>query len=238
MTVSDEQRTERLQVYREDLPPKLGVPDDPVLVRLEFCHQSTIMHKFDGELASTMRVSAMDVAHLLSQELSYSTGLLPPNALWWANTKEGPVFALWEPPKVRKLALQVGINDPPKRFTVPIPGLVFLCIPGQVPWVYAMKRRPTKLTDLVYRAPFCNIFESGRVCTGSHRFPKDPEKQPDSFFRSFFSRTADIGHRSAKFPQDVVHLWEFLDGKKTYPLDDLVKHGRVKDLMQMEMKPY
>ena len=94
------------------------------------------------------------------------------------------------------------------------------------------------MSDIVYRAPLCNVFQSGRVCPGNHRFPRDVAEVPDSFFRSFFSPTADLQNRSAKFPQNVVHLWEFLDGKKKYPLSDLVKHGRVQDLMQMEMKEY
>jgi hypothetical protein len=53
---------------------------------------------------------------------------------------------------------------------------------------------------------------------------------------SFFSPTADLQNRSQRFTKNVVLLWEFLDKKKTFPMDDLVKHGTLKDLMNMEKK--
>ena len=226
----------RDEAYQWAIPAQLDVPKDPLRLRLDFHHQAVVLHLFEDGIAGTKVVSAMDVAHVLAQELSFSTGMLPKNTLWWTNTAGGPVFALWEEPKVHRLALQEMPGQPPRRFSVPLPGIIFLCSPGQAPWVFALKKRPTKESDMVYRAPFCNIFQSGRVCTGNHKFPRDVGQQPDSFFRSFFSPTADLQDRSGRFPQNVVNLWEFLDGKKKYPLNDLVKHGRVKDLMQMDMK--
>ena len=236
MVVQPKEKTGRAKAYNWGLSKNLDVPSDPLQIRLDFHNEVVVMTTFEKTTGSTKVVSAMDVAHALARELSYGTGLLPANTLWWSNTKEGPVFALWEGPRVRKLALQEHANQPPKRFTIPLPGLVFLCMPGKVPWVYAMKKRPTKLTDIVYRAPFCNVFENGRICQGSHKFPKAPAEVPESFLRSFFSPTADLRNRSAQFVENIVHLWEFLEGKKTYPLDDLVKHGRLKDLEQMDMK--
>ncbi|MBA7652235.1 hypothetical protein ES703_60065 [subsurface metagenome] len=38
------------------------------------------------------------------------------------------------------------------------------------------------------------------------------------------------------FPENVVHLWEFLDKKKRYPMGDLIRHGTVKDLMNLNVK--
>jgi hypothetical protein len=51
---------------------------------------------------------------------------------------------------------------------------------------------------------------------------------------SFFSATADLSHRSQKYPKNVLQLWKYLDGKKKFPLDDLVEHGTISDLMTME----
>jgi len=221
--------------YDWAIPEQLEVPPDPLRLRLDFHNQVTIMYLFDGEVAAVQVVSAMDAAHALSRELSFNTGLLPTNTLWWANTREGPIYALWVEPKVWKLALQDEPMKPPRRFTCPMPGFIFLCSPGQPPWVFAVKRKPTKLSDLIYKAPLCNLYKTGRSCPGSHKYPMDVGKVPDSFFRSFFSPTADLKNRSEMFPDNVVHLWEFLDGKKKYPTNDLVKHGTVKDLMNQEM---
>jgi hypothetical protein len=146
----------------------------------------------------------MDVAHALASDLSFGSGLLPPDTLWWQNTRGGPVFALYVEPKIWKLALQEDIKKPPQRFTLPLPGLIFLCTPGQAPWVYAVKKRPTRETDTVYRAPLANIFSNGRSCPGSHQYPTRINEVVQSFFVSFFSATADLSHRSKKYPKNVL----------------------------------
>jgi len=192
------------------------------------------MTLFDPETVERRIVSAMDVSHALASELSFGSGLLPPQTLWWQNTRQGPVFALYEEPRVRKLALLESATSPPRRFTIPLPGLIFLCSPGRPPWVFAVKKNPTKDMDIVYKAPLCNLYADGRSCPGNHRYPTRVADIVESFFISFFSAAADVRNRSLKFPNNIILLWEYLDKKKTFPNDDLVKHGKVKDLMQYE----
>jgi len=222
--------------YKWVVPEELHVPADPLRLRLDFHHQAVVMTLFEGETVNTKVVSAMDVAHALASDLSFGTGLLPPGTIWWENTRGGPVFALYVEPKVRKVALQEVATKPPRRFTIPLPGFIFLCSPGRAPWVYAVKKKPTKESDIVYRAPVCNIHPNGLSCPGSHRYPARVADIVQSFFTSFFTATADLANRSQRFPKNVVLLWEFLDGKKRFPMDDLVKHGTIKDLMYMEKK--
>jgi len=220
--------------YQWAIPSELEVPADPLRCRLDFHHQAVVMTLFGAETAERKIVSALDVAHALASDLSFGSGLLPPQTLWWQNTRQGPTFALYVEPKVRKLALQELADRPPRRFTIPLPGLIFLCSPGKPPWVFAVKKRPTKEKDIVYKAPLCNIYETGRSCPGNHKYPTRVADIVESFFISFFSETADIRNRSQRFPNNITLLWEYLDKKKTFPKDDLVKHGTVKDLMEYE----
>lgn len=213
----------------------MGIPPDPLRLRLDFHHQAVVMTYLDGETQTSRVVSAMDIAHSLARELSIGTGLLPDNTLWWKNTKSGQVTAIYVPPRIRRLALEVAVNKPARRFNVPMPGLVFICRAGMPPWVFAVKRKPTKETDIVYRAPLANLFNTGQSCPGTHRYPVRVTEIPESFFISFFTSTADLRNRSKMFPKNVINLWEFLHGKKKYPLEDLVNHGTVRDLMQMEI---
>jgi len=216
------------------IPSELGVPADPLRLRLDFHHQAVVMTLFDPETVERRIVSAMDVSHALASELSFGSGLLPPHTIWWQNTRQGPIFALYEEPRVRRLALQELATSPPRRFTIPLPGLIFLCSPGKPPWVFAVKNKPTKDTDIVYKAPLCNVYADGRTCPGNHRYPTRVADIVESFFISFFSATADMRNRSVKFPNNIILLWEYLNKKKTFPNADLVKHGKVKDLMQYE----
>lgn len=216
------------------VPESLNIPADPLRCRLDFHHQAVVLTVFDGDLVDTRVVSALDVAHSMANELSFGTGLLPLNTLWWSNTRIGPVYALYVKKEIWKVALLKDANKPPRRFTLPMPGFIFLCTPGQAPWVFAVKRKPTKETDTVYRAPLCNIHENGRSCAGTHKYPNRVADTVQSFFTSFFTATPDLRNRSQKFPDNVVLLWEFLDKKKRFPIADLVQHGTVKDLMEMD----
>lgn len=217
------------------VPVELGIPPDPLRLRLDFHHQAVVMTNFRGETITRKVVSAMDVAHSLASELSFSTGLLPDRTLWWRNTRGGPVLALYVEPQVRILALQHDVGQPPRRFKLPLPGFIFLCRPGTPPWVYAVKKKPTKLTDTVYKAPLANIFSNGRTCPGSHEYPPRIADIVESFFRSFFTATADLQKRSNKFSGNIISLWAHLDKKKHFPKEDLVAHGTVRDLIEMEM---
>ena len=196
--------TNKAPLFSWAVPKELCIPADPLRLRLDFHHQSTVMTYFQGDIVATKQVDAMDVAHALASDLSFGSGLLPPDTLWWQNTRGGPVFALYVEPKIWKLALQEDIKKTPQRFTVPLPGLILLCIPGQAPWVYAVKKRPIKETEIVYRAPLANIFSNGRSCPGSHQYPTRINEVVQSFFVSFFSATADLSHRSKKYPKNVL----------------------------------
>jgi len=234
MTSNTEKPSEAPKI-RWAVPKELGIPADSLRLRLDFYHQATTITFFYDEIVVTKLVDALDVAHALSNELSFSTGLLPAGTLWWQNTRGGPLYALYDAPQTRVLTLQTNLKEPPKRFTVPLPGFLFLCSPGEPPWVFAVKKKPTKETDIVYRAPLANIMNNGRSCPGSHRYPTRVSDIIHSFFISFFSSTADLRNRSKKFPGNVLDLWTFLDKKKRFPLDDLVEHGTIRDLMNMKV---
>jgi hypothetical protein len=116
-----------------------------------------------------------------------------------------------------------------------MPGLIFVCMPArQAPYVFAAKARPRTPDDALFYTPAYNVFDSGRVCPGTHAFPADPSKIPEEFFHSYFSATGDTARgKSQRYPDDIGQLWNELDGQSTYPLDDLVPHLRVVDAMRL-----
>jgi hypothetical protein len=91
----------------------------------------------------TRLVSALDVAHALARDLDLDTGLLPPDALWWARRASGVRVAVWREPRVWTVKLRERYDAPPRRLRLPMPGLVFVCMPGgQPPYVFAAPTRP------------------------------------------------------------------------------------------------
>jgi hypothetical protein len=194
-----------------------------------------VLHDYAGGVVRTKLVSAIDVAHALARRLDLASGLLPPDALWWASTAEGERVAVWREPRVWTVRLRERYDAPPHKLRLPMPGLVFVCrAPGQAPYVFAAKRRPKSAEDELYHCPAYNVFPSCKVCTGSHAFPSDPARVPEEFFRSYFSVTGDTARgKSKRHPDDVGALWAELDGAGAYPLDDLVPAMRVGDAMRL-----
>ncbi|MBI4215905.1 MAG: hypothetical protein HY687_00705 [Chloroflexi bacterium] len=220
------------RAYQWALPEALEVPPDELQARLDFYQDAVVLHLVERGVITTRLVSAHEVALALLREVPLASGLLPPDALWWGQGREGPVVALWRPPRVWPVALALEAFQPPRRLRLPLPGLIFLCQPGRAPRVYAAKRRPLRPEEVIYHAPLFNLFRDGRSCSGTHQYPPEVAQIPESFFRSFFSPTGDQGGRSRRHPEELLGLWEELDGKRRFPLGDLVPLGKVEDVMR------
>lgn len=219
------------------LPRDAAVEPDPLQLRLDFHRESTIRYDYAGGRVKVALISALDVAHALASELDLMTGILPPDTLWLAKTGTGTRLALWVPPQIRTVRLRERYDAPPRRLRLPFPGLVFLTLPdGQAPYVFAAPARPASTADSLFHAPAFNVFDSGRVCAGTHRFPTDPAKIPASFFASYFSAALDTARRkSRRHPEDIGQLWAELHAAKAtaYPADDLMPHLAVADAMRI-----
>ncbi len=214
--------TTKTESARWSLPGIDEAPRDALRLQLEVYEETVLLRGFDADLSWVRTVSADAVAHAVTRHLGFSSGLLPKDALWWQQGETGQVVALWRPPRVWAVALQREAFKPPARLRLPMPGLVFVCSPGRAPWVYAARERPTDPEEQLFRAPAFNVFSDGRACPGTHRFPEEVDDIPESFFQSYFSGTGDTRNRSRRHPDDLHALWEELDGKSDYPLDDLV----------------
>ena len=209
-------------------------PPDQLMATIRIYHDSIVLHRSEDGKTWTRTISADDLTRVFTAEASFPSGLLPDNTLWTTHTPTGLFTALWRPPRTWKVALQTAPFKPPDRLTIPMPGMVFICSPGRPPWVFAAKERPTSEDDVLYHSPTFNTFRNGRVCPGSHHFPPDPAQVPESFFDSHFSMTGDTHGRSAKHPTALMDLWKELNGQEEYPLEDLVPHTNIHEVMDLK----
>jgi hypothetical protein len=144
---------QEFNAYQWALPEGLQIPPDELIARLDFYHDSIILFLVQEGVIATRVISARDVALAFVHEFPLMSGLLPKDALWWSHGKHGAEVALWRPPKVWKVALQMEPFKPPRRMSLPMPGLIFICSPGRPPSVYAAKKRPTRAEEQIYHAP-------------------------------------------------------------------------------------
>jgi len=218
--------------YQWALPDSFEVPADELEARLDFYHNTIVLYLLEKGIITTKVVSAQDIRLALLRNVSLTSGLLPDSALWWQQGRNGAEVALWRKPRVWPVALQMEAFKPPRRFKLPMPGLIFICQPGRAPRVYAAKKRPRAPGGVIFNAPLFNVFQDGRTCPGTNKYPDDVEDIPESFFLSFFSVAADFGGRSKSHLDSLLKLWEELDGKTKYPTEDLVPFGKVTDIMK------
>src|SRR5690242_17476143 len=140
--------------YHWALPPEAEVEEDPLRLRLDFHTESVLVHDYAGGVVRTKLVSALDVAHALARELDLTSGILPPDALWWARTASGVRVAIWREPRVWTVRLRERYDAKPCRLRLPLPGLVFVCLPArQAPYVFAARARPHGPDDELSTAP-------------------------------------------------------------------------------------
>jgi len=224
--------TKDIHDYQWAFPERLGVPADVLKCRLDFYQDAVMLYLLDDGIITTRMVSARDIVLALLSEVDLSSGLLPDNTLWWSQGQNGIQVGLWRPPQIWKAALVTKAFQAPRRFTLPMPGLIFICSPAQSPRVFAAKKKPKSPEEHIYHAPLFNIYTNGRTCPGTHKFPEKVSEIPESFFTSFFTMEASYGGRSKSHPDSLLSLWEELDGKRRYPLSDLVKAGTLEDIMK------
>lgn len=218
--------------YQWALPENLDIPPDELKLRLDFYANSVMLQCLENGVIRIKMVSARDVALAMLRNTPMSSGLLPKDTLWWSQGKEGAELALWRKPMVWPVALLIKPGEPPKRFKLPMPGLIFICCPSRPPRVFAAKSRPTGPHSVIYHAPLFNVYASGQTCAGTHTYPGKVEEIPESFFFSFFTIEAEHTGRSKRHPDSLFRLWEELDGKKKYPTEDLEPCGKVGDLLK------
>lgn len=214
--------------------PTAAAEPDSLKTQIDVYNDSIILKVRQEGVTIARMVSADDLAHALNGELTLETGLLPDQALWWTASHLNNSVALWRDPAIWQVALQTAPFQPPERLTIPMPGLVFICSPARPPAIYAARKRPASERDTLYHAPTFNTFRGGQTCPGTHQYPHDMGKIPESFFEAFFSLTGSQDNRSQRHPRDLAALWRELDGQTHYPYHDLVPIGTVAEIMKMQ----
>jgi len=213
------------------LPDTLDIPRDSLETQIDIYSSTIVLHTLNNGYMYTKQVSATDITKVFLKNMSLSSGLLPPNVLWWKQNSKGEEIAIYVPPHTRLLAVETKVMSAPERYKIPLPGLIFLCTPSQTPYVYAVKKRPEGPESKLYNAPFFNVYSNGGTCAGTNKSPDKVGEIPESFLISFFTLHGDSDKRSKSHPDSLYALWKELDGKKKYPLGDLELFGTIKDIM-------
>jgi len=167
-------------------------------------------------------VEPAEVARVLSVNVEISTGLLPPDVLWVNVNGATRIIAGYRPPQVTGIWLE-GSETP---LRIPLPGLILIHRESHSE-LYAVKGDPRDPSTVLYVTPLPNV--NGSVCWGTVPIPplSDNDLAPvwTNLLGSRFANHAATG-KSRKHPTDIRKLLISIEGRKRYPLSDLVAHTK------------
>lgn len=212
------------------------------LLRLDFYPTAVLMTQWNkqrNDLASptdarlptpttTYPVSIHDVATACTK-IDFSSGFLPPNTLFWQRRADTIRLGIYVP--VRRWQLQTA----ERTYHLPLPPLIFVGA-GTSYQIFAVKKRPLNQHAPLFHAPCPNVHNSGSICAGNTPFPTCTAQTIHQALTLFMERShfnADLSNNKCRrHPHDVRQLWQALDGKKRFPLGQLVPmHLRLSELL-------
>lgn len=96
----------------------------------------------------------------------------------------------WSPPGKRSMFFETSNHSAVQirgHGLCPVPGLVWMAMPGKGLYVYAVKgaQRPTRETAL-FQAPFFNVWGRGQVCIGSAQQPMQDSRWSTKAWETMF----------------------------------------------------
>lgn len=205
------------------IPPPPQMPQ----LRLDFYETAIILSRWqaDGRI-TTYPVSIQDVVTACTN-VEMSSGLLPPNTLFWKQQANQFTLGIYVP------ARRWTVQTEERAYHIPLPPLVFVGR-GRTYQVFAVKKRPSQslgqrpLADplRLYHAPCPNVHQHGGICQGSTPFPLCTPQTIHQACHLFLEGSlfnADLSQgKSQSYPDDVRLLWAELNGRKRFPLSELV----------------
>lgn len=132
--------------------------------------------------------------------------------VWWLPSCVRPIWFSTHDGKWNKQMNGAKVTHPALLFSVSQFGLKVFAL--------ATDKRPTEDTP-VYRAPYYNIYDGGRMCTGSAAVPKllmpsNMDKFEQAFFNSSFTHSA-VGNKVTNHPGGHNTFWKELRAKGKNP---------------------
>lgn len=163
-------------------------------------------------------------------------GLIPEHILY-GNHKLGKTVVIWYRPAMKRLLNFSASLKIKSDSLVHIPATVYLSVNNDL-YVFSMEKsdRPSYKTKL-FKAPFFNIYEDGKVCLGTARIGKRTgsyEKEADRFEKAFYLAEQNGGMFLQQCKTDLKKLWPDVIQKKTvFPQKELVQHPKFKTLSDL-----
>lgn len=193
------------------------------LAQITIYEELTLLTRHNGARWTQYPIAPDALADVLGS-VPHASGLLPPHTLGTGRVNGQPFYALYVPPDVRTLRMEVG------SYTIPLPPLLWAgCGTDYRIWALGSADAPEEPSAPLFVAPFPNCYKDGRVCWGTAdgrpvASPKTLLTVLKLFLEESYFNLHLANAKSVQYTTSVVARWQQLvaDGASAYPLDDLM----------------
>ena len=167
-----------------------------------------------------------DLLDALNSNNKISTGVLPSNTKFFSGTRGDYIIGIESPRRVRRFIQFDNNHNVDKEFRIPFPICLFIFYVSdgliKSSKLFALNEKLNNKKDTLYRFPFGNTYEDGRICWGNNKIPKI--KKPQSL-HSLIAMFYDAPFNGDLFDSKTIKMersnfWTFvksLDGKDFFP---------------------
>ncbi len=201
----------------------LDMGNQELRARLDLFEQSIVLTRYKSGAPLSVYEISPDALAVAFSGLPVMTGLLPQDCLFYAGASSVVRLGIYLPPGTHTLT----VAGEPDKWSVPLPGLVFVGNGGQYR-VFAVKQRPAEAAERLFYAPLPNVYQDGKICAGSVSFPACSTATIHTaaklFLGSGFNRDLSAGKCRAHNDNVLELLKELsLENRDVFPANQLVK---------------
>lgn len=196
-----------------------------VQARLLFLRSDELLFQWNDETNNLQsKLIAHQDARIAFAKMEEDTGWLPGGVLRCGRNSRGVWVVYVAPPQIMHIS-----TDQNEVLIIPIPMTLFVGW-GHRYYLFALRGKAFDVNDPVYRAPYPNVYDNGRICWGSHKVPSVTPLNVRQTWQYFFATTFNAHIASGKtrrHSENALDLLRELSAarKKSFPVRELVQQA-------------
>ena len=199
-----------------------SLPSDDLLASLHFLKSSEILFTYrKDDVFHSKLVSLRDAKIAFDQHGGEDSGWLPQGVIRTGRNIRGDWVVYIAPPQSIEIMTNQG-----EKLTIPIPISLFLGWDHRY-YLWSLQGKAFNPSLTVFKAPYPNVYENGRICWGSHRPPKVTVYNIQDTWKLFFGTVFNnhiASNKTKSYSQNALDLLRRLSEakKKTFPANELM----------------
>jgi PRTRC genetic system protein B len=194
-----------------------------VQARLLFLRSDELLFQWNDETNNLQsKLIAHQDARIAFAKMEDDTGWLPDGVVRAGRNSRGAWVVYIARPQIMSIS-----TDQKESLSIPIPMSLFIGW-GHRYYLFALRGKVFDMNGAVYRAPYPNVYDNGRICWGSHKVPVVSPNNIGQTWQFFFATTFNEHIASGKTRTHADNALDLLRElsvarRKTFPVRELVK---------------